>query len=157
MTNWWIIMRQSMSDRTRQLLIDDINEQSIGHKILGHRLVINYPLIIAKTQCLLSWLPHDYSSITYWCRSSRLVMSGNLATVLILLYPPMQAFLGEHVFRRRNTSDEIRAGRLNPDLFTVGHTSIPEWWSEHQTLTMAGTSHFVFACLLILSISSIGE
>ena len=56
----------------------------------------------------------------------RLVMSGNLASFLILHYPPMQAFLGVHVFRRRNTSDELRAGRLNPDLFTVGHTSIPE-------------------------------
>ena len=156
MTNWGIIIRQSMSDRTHQLLIDDINEQSIGHKILGHRLGIDYPLIIAKTQWLLSWLPNDYSSITHWCHSSRLVMFGNLALILILHYPPMQAFLGEHVFRRRNTSDEIRAGRLNPDLFTVGHTSILSW-SKHQTLTMAGTSHFVFACLLILSISSIGE
>ena len=43
-----------MCDRTPQLLIDDTNEQLIGHKILGHRLVIDYPLIIAKTQCLLS-------------------------------------------------------------------------------------------------------
>ena len=90
----------------------------IGHKILGHRLVINYPLIIAKTQCLLSWLPNDYSSITYWCRSSRLVMSGNLASILILHYPPMQAFLGVHVFRRtkyvrRNTSWEAKSWSLH--------------------------------------------
>ena len=50
MTNRWIIIRERMSNRTHQLLINDINEQLIGHKTFGHRLVIDYPLIIVNNQ-----------------------------------------------------------------------------------------------------------
>ena len=59
-----------MSNRTHQLIIDDINEHPIGHKNFGHWLVIDYPLIIANNRWLISWLPNDQSSITHWCHSS---------------------------------------------------------------------------------------
>ena len=59
-----------MSDRTRQLLIDDINEQSIGHKILGHRLPIDYSEKSVTTQLITQWLLIDnllmsFISISY--------------------------------------------------------------------------------------------
>ena len=38
-----------MSHGMHQLLINDINELQIGHKILGHQLVIDYLLIIGNS------------------------------------------------------------------------------------------------------------
>ena len=54
-----------MSDRTRQLLIDDINEQSIGHKILGHRLPIDYSEKSVTTQLITQWLLIDYLLMSF--------------------------------------------------------------------------------------------
>ena len=54
-----------MSDRTHQLLIDDINEQSIGHKILGHRLPIDYSEKSMTTQLITQWLLIDYLLMSF--------------------------------------------------------------------------------------------
>ena len=97
----------------------------------------------------------------------RLVMSGNLASILILHYPPMQAFLGVHVFRRtkyvrRNTTGEAKSwsphGRSHIDPVVKRASNID--YGRHFTFCFClppGAKHIIhwwvrLNCRIIISV-----